>query len=154
MLSFSSQQYMFLINHKKHFYTLTERVYLLKIQILNKTNIGGLYGSKRFDIRKQFFSHINDEDPKLIFEIYWKESRNAYSLWMLFESKTYCLCKGICVWNVKYSEHIVIHFIANRPRVCRAFIVKAIEVMQVRFTPYATIERTDFSTALVLGNLV
>ena len=36
----------------------------------------------------------------------------------------------------------------------RALMVKAIEVMQVRYKPYATIERTDFSNALVLDNLV
>ena len=52
------------------------------------------------------------------------------------------------------SEHIVIHFIANRQRACRALMVKAIEVMQLRYKPYATIDRTDFSNDLVVDNLV
>ena len=48
------------------------------------------------------------------------------------------------------SEHIVIHFIANRPSVCRALMVKAIEVLQMRHKPYASIEGNDFSNALVV----
>ena len=32
-----------------------------------------------------------------------KGKRNAYSLRRIFVSKIYCLCKWICVWNVKYS---------------------------------------------------
>ena len=40
------------------------------------------------------------------------------------------------------------HFIANRPCVLRMLMVKAIEVTQVRYKPYATIERNDFSNAL------
>ena len=51
------------------------------------------------------------------------------------------------------SEHIVIHFIANRPRVCRALMVKAIGGTQGKSKPYATIERADFSNALDLDNL-
>ena len=49
------------------------------------------------------------------------------------------------------SEHIVIHFIANRTRVCRAVMVKAIEVREVGYTPYTTKERTDFSNAPCFG---
>ena len=44
-------------------------------------------------------------------------------------------------------------FIANRPSVCCALTVKAIEVMQVINKPYATIERSDFSNVLDLDNL-
>ena len=32
-----------------------------------------------------------------------KGKRNTYSLWIIFVSKMYCLCKWICVWNIKYS---------------------------------------------------
>ena len=52
------------------------------------------------------------------------------------------------------SEHIVIHFIANRPSVCHALMVKAIEAPQMKYKPYATIDCTDFSNALVFDNLV
>ena len=48
----------------------------------------------------------------------------------------------------------MIHFITNRPSACRAWMVKAIEATQVRQHPYATIERTDFSNAIVFDNLV
>ena len=59
--------------------------------------------------------------------------------YVLFVSMNLCLkCK------IFISKHIVIHFIANRPRVCRALMVKAIEVMQVICPPFATKERADF----------
>ena len=48
----------------------------------------------------------------------------------------------------------MIHFIANRPCVCRALMVKVIEVTQVRYKPYATIERTGLSNAKVFEHLV
>ena len=48
----------------------------------------------------------------------------------------------------------MIHFIAIGQCVCRALMVKAIEVTQVRCKPYATMERTSFSNALVFDNLV
>ena len=66
-----------------------------------------------------------------------KGKRNAYSLWIIFVSKIYCSCKWTCVWNVKYSisEQIVIHYIANRPNVCRVWMVKATEVKQERCKP-------------------
>ena len=38
--------------------------------------------------------------------------------------------------------------------VCRVLMVKVIERMQVGYKPYATIERTGFSNALVFDNLV
>ena len=47
----------------------------------------------------------------------------------------------------------MIHVIANRPSVCPALMVKAIDVTQVRYKPYATIERSDFSNALVFDNV-
>ena len=59
-----------------------------------------------------------------------------------------------CFIKICISEHIVIHVVANRQRTCRALMVKAIEVMQVRYEPYATIEKEDFSNDLVLDNLV
>ena len=43
----------------------------------------------------------------------------------------------------------MIHFIANGPFACRVWMVKAIEVTHVRCKPYATIERTEFSNAIV-----
>ena len=52
------------------------------------------------------------------------------------------------------SEHIVIHFIAKRPRACRMLMVKAIGGTQGKSKPYATIERADFSNAIVFDNLV
>ena len=33
-------------------------------------------------------------------------------------------------------------------------MVKAIEVMLLRYKPYATIERTDFSNAILIDNFV
>ena len=39
---------------------------------------------------------------------------------------------------------MVMHFIANRPCGCRAWMVKAREVTQVRYKPYATTEITYF----------
>ena len=33
-----------------------------------------------------------------------KGKRNAYSLWIIFVSKIFCLFKWICVWNVKYMH--------------------------------------------------
>ena len=56
------------------------------------------------------------------------------------------------VFEIFISEHNVIHFIANRPRVCSALMVKAIEVTQVRDKSYPTIGRTDFSNVPVLAN--
>ena len=41
-----------------------------------------------------------------------KGKRNAYSLWMLFVSNMYCLCKWICVWNVKYSYLNILWYIS------------------------------------------
>ena len=41
------------------------------------------------------------------------------------------------------------HFIANKPSVSRTLMVKAIEVTQMRYKPYATIESTEFSNTLV-----
>ena len=41
----------------------------------------------------------------------------------------------------------------NRPGACRALMVKAIEVTQVRYEPYATIERADFSNAIDFDNV-
>ena len=38
-----------------------------------------------------------------------KGKRNAYSLWIIFVSKKYCLCKLICVWNV-LNIHIWTNF--------------------------------------------
>ena len=46
------------------------------------------------------------------------------------------------------------HIIANRPSACRALMVKTIEVTQMRNKPYATIESTNFSNAIVFDNLV
>ena len=37
---------------------------------------------------------------------------------------------------------------------CDTLMIKVIKVMHVRNKPYATIERTDFSNALILDNLV
>ena len=49
----------------------------------------------------------------------------------------------------------MIHFIANRQCVCRALMVKATEVTQVRYKPYATIEKkNDFSNAIVFDNFL
>ena len=62
---------------------------------------------------------------------------------------------NLCLkYKIFISEHIVIHFIANTPSVCRALMVKAIEVTQMSHKPYATIESTDFSNAKVFDNLV
>ena len=48
----------------------------------------------------------------------------------------------------------MIHFIAKRPRACRMLMVKAIGGTQGKSKPYATIERADFSNAIVFDNLV
>ena len=48
----------------------------------------------------------------------------------------------------------MIHFIAKRPGACRMLIVKAIGGTQGKSKPYATIERADFSNAIVFDNLV
>ena len=85
---------------------------------------------------------------------YTEMKRKAYSLWVLFVSKIYCLCKLNLCWKYEIfiSEHIVIHFIANRPFACCMLMIKAIEVTQVRYKPYSTIESTDFSNAPVIDN--
>ena len=49
---------------------------------------------------------------------------------------------------------MVIYFIAKRPRVCRVLMVKAIGGTQGKSKPYATIERADFSNAIVFDKLV
>ena len=41
-----------------------------------------------------------------------KGKSNAYSLWIIFVSKIYCLCKWICVWNVKYSYLNTLRYIS------------------------------------------
>ena len=46
------------------------------------------------------------------------------------------------------------HFIAKRPRACRMLMVKAIGGTQEKSKPYVTIERADFSNAIVFDNLV
>ena len=51
------------------------------------------------------------------------------------------------------SAHIVIHFIANRPRVCLMVIATEIEVAKDKSKPYSTIEIIDVSSVLVLDNL-
>ena len=48
----------------------------------------------------------------------------------------------------------MIHFIATRPRACCMLMVKAIGGTHGKSKPYATIERADFSNAIVFDNLV
>ena len=56
--------------------------------------------------------------------------------------------------EILICEHLVIHFITNRPCVYRLLTVKATDVTQVRYKPYLTIDITDFSNDLVFDNLV
>ena len=48
----------------------------------------------------------------------------------------------------------MIHFIAKRPRACCMLMVKVIGGTQGKSKPYVTIERADFSNAIVFDNLV
>ena len=63
---------------------------------------------------------------------------------------------NLCFKSFKYSfiEHIVVLFIVNTKRVCRAGMIKPTEITKVRYRPYATIEKTNFLNTLVLDNFV
>ena len=83
--------------------------------------------------------------------IYWKE-KGTHIHFECFLYKRYILFVNESVFEI-LNIHIWTHcdtFHCKQTSVCRALMVKATEVTQMRHKPYATIESTGFSNAIFL----